>query len=405
MRKLVDQAKPVQGAWTVLAFMFTIGFFMFGLLVFISPLLSYIKGDLGLTYAEFGLIFAVPLAILAALSLPSGLISDRFGPYRAVGIGATLMGLGTVLRGFSFDFTSLLGFSVLFGLGMGFTLANFPKLVRVCFPARLVGTASGVWGAGSSAGMGLTLAVTLTVMMPLLGSWRTVSHFWGYLDLAVAAGWLLIVRRYPAIHSLQRRESHKLGGLRRRVLKDRCIWFATVLLFVENFTFYALTGFLPTYAVARDISPTIGSFMTSAYVVSGIPAIALVPMISDRLRRRKPFFIYSTVSASFAFFFFIAASETQLWTLMAILGVAANVLYILALTVPADVVETRILGFATGLILSVGYSGGLLGPWIFGYIVDFTNSFALGFYLLTAVMLGGVAASLTLTETARVRPR
>ncbi|MBZ2166718.1 MFS transporter [Methanobacterium sp. VT] len=70
--------------------------------------------------------------MIALVAIPAGIIADKVGLKRAIGIGAIIACIGAVLKGTSSSYSTLLIFSIVFGLGMGFTFANLPKLARSC---------------------------------------------------------------------------------------------------------------------------------------------------------------------------------------------------------------------------------------------------------------------------------
>jgi cyanate permease len=78
-----------------------------------------------------------------------------------------------------------------------------------------------------------------------------------------------------------------------------------------------------------------------------------------------------------------------LWIIAVILGIAAHSQYFVCLVLPVDLVEAKYTGSVTGILLSIGYSGGLMGPWIAGLTIDLTGQAVGSLYLASIISLVG----------------
>lgn len=164
----------------------------------IPPILDLVEGDLALTHAQGALIYSAPLLMLTLFATLGGLLADRIGVRRAVGIGATLAGISGLLRGTAPDFLTLLGFTCLYGAGWGLTMPNLPKLVSLKFPHEFVGTATGIYATGITGGAAVILASTVSIVLPMTGSWRGALYFWGVAGLMAATIWWILIREPQA---------------------------------------------------------------------------------------------------------------------------------------------------------------------------------------------------------------
>jgi cyanate permease len=73
------------------------------------------------------------------------------------------------------------------------------------------------------------------------------------------------------------------------------------------------------------------------------------------------------------------------WTLMAVVGVTTSGTFAMTLALPIEMLPRNAVGTASGAILSIGYIGGLVGPWLAGKVVDATGTFDLALTGLTIV--------------------
>jgi fucose permease len=65
---------------------------------------------------------------------------------------------------------------------------------------------------------------------------------------------------------------------------------------------------------------------------------------------------------------------------------------------PAETAEPEVVGAATGVILSIGYAGGVFGPLITGFLKDVTGIFLYSFFAFAAMAFIALASSLLLRE-------
>lgn len=380
---------------------------MWGLTLAVSPILGEIKVDLQLTYAEAGLLFSFPIIMLAALAIPGGMLADKLGIRKAAGLGALIMGVGAFLRGASTDFLTLLAFTGIYGVGWGMGVTNLPKLVSGWFPAEFSGTATGIYSTGINTGATLTLAMTLPVVYPLVGSWRGTLYFWGVLALIAAALWWILVRDPPTSDPTRHENLAHVVGVGRlwaKVWRDRNIWVVAVMLFLHNIAFYTLMGWFPTFLVLKGATAAIGAVITSIIMLVAIPTSMLFPTASDRLRLRKPFYWAAALIYAAIFYLTLFLPWGTAWVTAFILGVTMTSAWILCLILPLDLATERHVGVATGVVISIGYVGGLVGPWVAGYVMDLSGSFDSALYFLIIVTLISVAVCiLGLPETGERR--
>ena len=62
-------------------------------------------------------------------------------------------------------------------------------------------------------------------------------------------------------------------------------------------------------------------------------------------------------------------------------------------------VPKEFVGAASGMVLSIGYIGGFVGPWLAGYIMDATGNLNLALVVLTGVAIALLCIALIIPET------
>ena len=87
----------------------------------VPPVLALIISDLGLSGTEVGILNAIPVFLFAVVSIPGSLLIARVGSVPALVIGLLIAAVGSALRGFAFDATTLYAATVLMAAGIAVT--------------------------------------------------------------------------------------------------------------------------------------------------------------------------------------------------------------------------------------------------------------------------------------------
>ncbi len=334
-----------------------------------------IKDELGLNYAQTALIFSIPLAMLALLAVFGGFIADRIGPRNAAGIGALLFSVGAASRAISYDIVTLALFTGIIGLGLALSYPNLPKIIGMWFPPNLFGTASGIYGTGIMIGSTVALALTVPLIYPITGNWRGVFLAWGAVSIAITAIWWLSMRSPSKV--AQSVAQSKVGrAALRPVLRKRALWVIAGLLFLCNIIFYVEVTWLSSFFTEVGTGTQNAAILESLIAIAGVPGIIIIPVASDRLKRRKPFLWIAGIVSAIAALALKYSPLMFLAILSIILGIAIISIYVMCLILPVDLFPADIVGTASGLVLSLGYVGGLIGPLVAGYLADNTGSFS-----------------------------
>ncbi len=93
------------------------------------------------------------------------------------------------------------------------------------------------------------------------------------------------------------------------------------------------------------------------------------------------------------------------WIIMVVVGVATGTQFPIILALPVEMVPKEQVGAASGLVLSVGYIGGIIGPLIGGRILDVTGSLSLSLVVLIGIAIAMVRVAIMLPETGSAKKR
>ena len=356
--------------------------------------LSAIKSELGLSNAGAGALFSAYLAGYAASALYLIPLTDRIGPKRimyvsaALAVGAHLLfpllthnvAVGAVLRAIA---------------GVGFLGVYIPglRLVARRFEQNGRGSAMGLFVTAQYASHSGSLALTGWLMATM--EWRDAYALVAGLSALSLPILFFLVRSVPDTHGPLAQ-----GRLDPTVLKSGPVQFVILGYTVHALNLYALRVWLPVFLVsilvARGVSE--GNAIVTAAEVGGLALAfgAVGPVmggaISDRLGRTTAASLILGLSALCAIGF--AWIGHWPWGLIVavsvVFGWAASADSAIYQTGITEVADPRRLGSTMALQASLGLLGGVIGPVLFGGILDVTG----GEYrwVFAFSMLGGLAA-------------
>ena len=84
---------------------------------------------------------------------------------------------------------------------------------------------------------------------------------------------------------------------------------------------------------------------------------------------------------------------------MALVGVVNVTRFTTILALPVEMIPSKSVGAASGILISVGYAGGVLGAFSGGRILDLTGSLDNSFLVLVGLSIAAVILALKIPET------
>src|SRR4051794_33225589 len=142
-----------------------------------NVMINDISADLNTTVQGVQIAITIFLLVMAALMIPGGKLTDRYGRKRCFIVGLVVYGIGAVLSAVSPGLGLLiLGNSILEGVGTALLIPPVYILTTMLFQdtlsrARAFGVISGMGGVGAAAGPLLGGLITTAI------SWRAAFIF------------------------------------------------------------------------------------------------------------------------------------------------------------------------------------------------------------------------------------
>ena len=372
-----------------------------------TPMIVTMMEELGMTFEQVGFLVAlVPLA-LVILCIPGGMFADRFGIRPTVVIGCLIMGVFGLLRGFSTSFPMLAITMFLCGVGYAIAYPNLPKVTGLWFPYKEYALASGIMFTGMEVGIASSFILTPTVLLPLSGSWQGVFIAVGILALAMTLIWLLLAKERPGNLAAEQSEDSRPGksqGVPFRksisaVLRNRHMWIVMLTCLFLLAPQIGLLSFLSTMLELKGADPTTAGLITSMISWFMIPGSFITPMISDRMKVRKPFIWATSILAVMALYFTGTVTGAALWISVIVYGFLIGSMAPIILSMPVEIMGASYSATAGGFTLVGGYIGAMIAPWLAGYLSTATGSFLPAVVMCTILTGLEAVCGLMLKET------
>jgi len=353
-----------------------------------APITSSAAQYYGVSDLSIGLLSMSFMIVYIVISIPASWAIDTYGIRVAVGIGAALTGIFGLLRGlWAADYTLVLVSQIGIAIGQPFILNAITKVAARWFPIQERATASGL---GSLAMyLGILVGVALTPYLTIRSGIGTMLVAYGIVSVIAALVFFGVARERPPTPPCppdQEARSLVLDGLK-HTLRQRDFALLMMIFFVGLGIFNGVTTWIENIVRPRGFSITQAGIIGGLMIVGGIIGALVMPLLSDRYRRRTPFMILALAGATLGLVGITYA--TGYWLLLA----AAFVLGFFLLSAGpigfqygAEVAYPAPEGTSNGLLLLVGQISGIV--FIFG--MDSFKSPATGSMTSPLVVLIGL---------------
>jgi cyanate permease len=385
--------------WVMLALIWLVYFAGFMIFSSIPPLVTPIAHDLSLTYSQVGFILGTVLLVYIPLGVPVGLIIDRIGTRRSLMVGITLASLSGILGSFTINFETLFLSVFIFGLGGPFISVGSPKIVASWFFGRDRGVASGIYITGAAVGGSTALAITNTLIMPLVGTWRNTLLLYGLFGLLVAFICLLFGREAPHTET-GGAKTVLLREVITRLLRDKYVWIVAIIGFSS--AFFAGHGFgrwLPKLLELKGMSQAEAGFLASIPGWCGLIGSIVIPSLG-KAGSRKPIVFVTLLVQGICIFTTGITIGLPLIASLVFYGINSAATFPLLIVILMDMpqVGAKYMGAAGGFLFSLGGVGGFTGPLMVGFLVDLTESILPSIIVLTVAVEAMLVFTLLMKE-------
>ena len=353
----------------------------------LAPLVREIESDLDFSHSAMGTVLGAWQFVYIFAAIPCGILLDRIGARWGLAIGALIIGLSGIFRGFAEEYIDLLIAVALFGLGGPLISAGAPKVVSERFEGKDRGLAMGIYITGPGIGAVTALLLTQPLILPWLeGNWRALLQIWGGVSLAAGLFWLLVAKESPRTpDSIEGRSI--MSGLVEllRIPAVRVILLMSVAVFSIN---HGMGNWLVEILQSFGADASRASALATIPVVVGILSALTLPRMAVGSRRFSVLILLFSCSALASLALLSQPAGVWLYFALIVEGIAAgSMMTVLVLTlVEVPGVGDKRAGTAGGLFFSAAEIGGVGGPVLLGILLHAQGRFSSG--LMVLALLG-----------------
>ncbi|HET6452057.1 MAG TPA: MFS transporter [Spirochaetia bacterium] len=243
-----------------------------------------------------GLLSIVFMAVYIVLVLPAAWLIDSWGIRGAVSVGALLTAVFGLTRGlFADNFAAVFVSQIGIAVGQPLVLGAITKLAGRWFPPDERATAAGL---GTLAiYVGILLSVLVTPMLLNAYGMKAMLLQVGVVTALAAVIFLVTIREKPptpAGPADQEARSLMLDGLK-SMMRQKDFILLLVIFFVGLGMFNGVTTWIEQIVAPRGFNGDQAGVAGGLMLAGGIVGAFVIPLVSDSLRRRKPFIILALV--------------------------------------------------------------------------------------------------------------
>ncbi|HCR72548.1 MAG TPA: MFS transporter [Anaerolineae bacterium] len=284
--------------WVVLALFMFINLTIQTLWITYAPITGPAANFYGVTDLQIGFLAMTFMIAFIPLSIPVSWLIDTYGFRIAVSIGAILMSIFGLLRGFAGENYSMVLYSTIgIAIAQPFLLNAWTKVPANWFAMEERATAVGLVTlanlVGTALGMVLTPILTETISIP------NVQLIYGGVTAFSAVLFLLFAKENPPTPpgpDGSQVRALMLDGLK-HAFKVKSFWLYLFVSFIGLGIFNGMTTWVENIIRPRGFTPTDAGTLGALMLVGGVLGAVIIPPFSDKQRKRQPYILWGLLLA------------------------------------------------------------------------------------------------------------
>ncbi len=248
------------------------------------------------TPMQIGLLSMSFMIMYIFLCIPASYMIDTYGLRIGVGIGAALTGIFGLLKGiyatnYTIIFISQLGLAV----AQPFVMNAMTKVSAKWFPMDERATATGL--AALSQYIGIIIALAVTPFIFKAYAMKGMLMIYGISSVVAAIAFLVFIKDSPPTPSSEYHDEDAVtvfAGIN-RMFKQRDMILLLILFFFGLGMFNAVTTWIEQILSPRGFNSEQAGLIGGVMMIGGIIGAVILPLLSDKLRKRKPLLILTMI--------------------------------------------------------------------------------------------------------------
>ncbi len=346
---------------TTLQTMFGVSDFMAGLPTMLSPI----------TYLIFG--------------FHAGSALDRYGYKKVLVISATLMSFCAFLRTLEMGYWELVVAQIGIAISGVYITCAIAKVVCDWFSSEKIGMATGIVMVGMLLGIGVAMGGTAAIVAEM-GFYETMNVY-AFSALFITIVFVIYCRENPQGINTQEQTSNQDAMA---MFKDKNLVVVFTLAFLVIGGLNGFNNWFEKIMSLNGFNPEQAGYVVAVSLLFSIVGTSLIPVLSDRLGKRKPFLI---IAALFGIVLtYPLLSTTDLDTAISIAsfsGLLQLPSFTLIIALSAVFAGPARAGLANGIVMLAGSLGGV----VIALLMEFVGG-AFGWQYASLVLVASAFLSL-----------
>jgi MFS family permease len=284
--------------WVVLLVFFIINALMQLQWITFAPITSEAVAFYNVPALQIDLLSLIFMVVYIFVSFPASYIIDTWGIRIGIGIGAVLMGVFGFMKGFygaNYDMVVIAQIGI--AIGQPFVMNAVTKVGVRWFPLHERATQAGLSVLAQF--MGIIIAMVLTPPLFKMYGMEKMLMIYGIVTLAGAVIFILFNREHPPTPPCPPGHDERIAvfaGLK-HILKQKDMIYLIIVFFIALGIFNAITTWIEQIVSPRGFTIAEAGIVGALMMIGGIIGASILPVLSDKLRKRKLFMVIGAIGA------------------------------------------------------------------------------------------------------------
>ncbi len=319
-----------------------------------APLISFIQEKYVVSEIMASSLLLVFPLMYVLLSLHSGAMIDRKGYKYAIALGSIISAVFSIVRIYDGSFYALLIGQIGISIGQPYIINGISKLVADWFGKEESAMATGLGTCGMLIGMALGMGLT-PVVNNSIGFQNTMIVFAG-ISIVCTLAFVLLTKENQAQQSILSTSSSMKEF--KILLQNKNLVTLFIIAFLALGFFNGLTTWLEPILKPNGINAEQAGMVGAYLILGGIIGSVIIPTISDKTKKRKPYLIFCCIAAiAILYPLCTYTALNTVYILSALMGFAFLPGYALLLAMCEEMAGIDKAGAATGLLMLAGNAG------------------------------------------------
>lgn len=282
--------------WVVLLVFFIINALMQMQWITFAPITSEAVAFYKVDAFHIDLLSLIFMIVYLFVSIPASYIIDTWGIRIGIGIGAALMGIFGFMKGFyGASYNMVLIAQIGIAVGQPFVLNSVTKVGVRWFPLHERATQAGISVLAQFVGIIIAMAVTPYLFTSY--GMEKMLMIYGIATLAGALIFIMLNKEHPPTPPCPPGHDERIGvfaGMK-HIFKQKDMVYLLIIFFIVLGIFNAVTTWIEQIISPRGFTITQAGIAGALMMVGGIVGASIIPPLSDRMRKRKPFLVLAMI--------------------------------------------------------------------------------------------------------------